>query len=227
MPGRDEPQPEQGAPDTQREPGFSAPRIAITRVYTRAGDAGQTSLIGGSRVSKHHPRVEACGAVEELNACIGLARQELRVLPAASLDLGELAGILLRVQHELFNLGSALAAPGAQAPPARPCVTERDVAALEADIDRYNAALAPLASFVLPGGCRAGATLQLARTVCRRAERAAVALAAGHEVEPALLAYLNRLGDALFVWGRAVVAALGEPETLWDPNRGSSGSGLG
>ena len=151
---------------------YSDPKLAINRVYTRKGDDGTTALVGGQRVAKDDPRIEAYGTVDELNAIVGMARVTL--LEAESEALTELAGVLLRVQHELFNLGSILATLPADQHPKQPRVTPADVAALEADMDRRNAELQPLRSFVLPGGCRANAELHLARTVCRRAERLCV-----------------------------------------------------
>jgi cob(I)alamin adenosyltransferase len=133
--------------------------------------------------------------------------------------------VLLRVQHELFNLGSILATLPADVHPKQPRVGDADVEALEKDMDARNEDLEPLRSFVLPGGHRVNVELHLARTVCRRAERRCVALAAREEVPPECIRYLNRLSDALFVWSRWASSKLHAPETLWEPNRGSSGSG--
>ncbi len=198
---------------------FRKPRLAINRVYTRRGDAGQTHLAGGERVRKDSPRIEAYGDVDELNACLGLAR----VTAAAQPALAELAATLLRVQHELFNLGSILATLLEDIRPQQARVTETEVARLEGEIDRATAALAPLRSFILPGATRLEAELHLCRTVCRRAERAAVALAASEPVPPECLKYLNRLSDALFVWARWANHVVGAPEILWDPNLSASG----
>lgn len=209
----------------QRGAGYSDPKLAINRVYTKKGDGGTTQLVGGQRASKYDPRIEAYGTVDELNAFLGAARTSLLEASGHAPSLGDLAVVLLRVQHELFNLGSVLATLPADVHPKQPRVTDRDVEALERDIDEKNAALAPLRSFVLPGGCRVGADLHLARTVCRRAERLCVSLAEKDHVDPAALAYLNRLGDALFVWSRWATLELGVGETLWDPNRGTSAAG--
>jgi cob(I)alamin adenosyltransferase len=199
---------------------FSRPRLAINRVYTRRGDSGETNLAGGQRVPKDAPRIRAFGAVDELNAAIGLARSTADL----ATELAPLAAILRRVQHELFNLGSILATLPEDAAPAQARVTSAEVAQLEAEIDRMNADLPELRSFVLPGGSRINAELHLCRTICRRAERAAVTLARDEAVPPEALHYLNRLGDALFVWSRWASRAIGASETLWEPNLSASGS---
>ncbi len=201
---------------------FDEPRLAINRVYTRRGDAGETSLAGGQRVPKDAPRIEAYGTVDELNSFIGLARASLDEIGAVELD--PLAAILLRVQHELFNLGSALATLPADMHPKQARVTEAEVEQLEREMDRMNRDLPPLRSFVLPGGSRLNAELHVCRTVCRRAERACVTLArSARTAPPEAVRYLNRLGDALFVWSRWVSHITGAPETLWEPNQSASG----
>lgn len=197
---------------------FHEPRVALNRIYTRRGDAGETGLVGGQRVSKDSPRIQAAGAVDELNACVGLAC----VSCAADARLAPLAAILLRVQHELFNLGSILATEPRDVHPKQPRVTAAEVTQLESEIDAMNQALPSLRSFVLPGGTRVNAELHLARTVCRRAERLLVTLARAESVPSEALQYLNRLSDALFVWSRWANHALGVPEVLWDPNASSS-----
>jgi cob(I)alamin adenosyltransferase len=197
------------------KPGFDKPRLAINRVYTRRGDTGQTSLAGGQRLPKNDPRIEAYGTVDELNSFIGLARESARELP-------ELDRILRRVQHELFNLGSILATLPEDVHPKQARIAAAESEQLEREIDRMNAELPPLRSFVLPGGSRLNAELHVCRTVCRRAERVCVSLAATTEVDEAILKYLNRLGDALFVWSRWASHQLGVPETLWEPNQAAS-----
>ncbi len=194
---------------------FDAPRIAINRVYTKRGDSGQTSLAGGQRVAKNDLRIEAYGTVDELNSFIGLARESARDLP--ELDL-----ILRRVQHELFNLGSILATLPEDVHPHQARITAAETAQLEREIDRMNEGLPALRSFVLPGGSRLNAELHICRTVCRRAERICVALAAVAEVDEAILKYVNRLGDALFVWSRWASHQTGVAETLWEPNEAAS-----
>jgi cob(I)alamin adenosyltransferase len=223
--------PAEGAPSpAPQEPVFREPRLAIHRVYTRQGDAGLTRLVGGQRVPKSDGRIDAYGTVDELNAFVGAARQSaldaLPTAPAASAaELGALGETLRRVQHELFNLGSILATLPADVHPRQPRVTEADVAALERDMDRCDEILAPLRSFVLPGGARLNADLHVARTVCRRAERRCVELAETSEVDPLAIRYLNRLSDALFVWSRWASHLLGAPEVLWQPNAAAGGAG--
>jgi cob(I)alamin adenosyltransferase len=180
--------------------------VRLTKIYTRGGDAGETSLGDGSRVPKTHPLVAAFGAVDELNATVGLARAA--GLPPATDD------VLRRVQNELFDVGADLCVPVRDDTAGRLRVTEEQVAALEADIDRVNARLPELRSFVLPGGTEAAARLHVARTVCRRAERVALAAAATETVDPLALTYLNRLSDLLFVLARE---AAGGDEQLWVP----------
>ena len=199
---------------------FDAPRLAINRVYTRAGDTGETHLAGGQRLSKNHVRIEAYGTIDELNSFIGVARESVR----DSAALAELDPILLRIQHELFNAGSILATLPDDVHSKQARITPAEAIQLEVEIDRMNADLPPLRSFVLPGGCRANADLHICRTVCRRAERICVSM--GTQVDPEIIKYLNRLSDALFVWSRWVSYRLGIPETLWEPNRAASADGV-
>jgi cob(I)alamin adenosyltransferase len=172
--------------------------VRLTRIYTRGGDSGETSLGDGSRVSKRHPRVVAMGDVDELNSLVGWA------------------GGLDRVQNELFDLGADLSVPYA-AGDERLRVTQEAVDRLEREIDEANAALPELRSFVLPGGSERAARIFLARAVCRRAERAVLAVP---EANPAAAVYLNRLSDLLFVLARAANAAAGVDEPLWRPGGG-------
>ena len=200
---------------------YNDPKLAINRVYTRKGDAGETRLVGGQKVAKNALRIEAYGTVDELNAFVGLARQT--ILDDHPQMLAEMAETLIRVQHDLFNLGSILATLPEDVVSQMPRVTEEDVLSLETSMDRYNEGLEPLRSFVLPGGTRINAELHICRTVCRRAERLVVGLAEIEEVDPDAIRYLNRLSDAFFVWSRAASVATGADEVLWDPNRGSTG----
>jgi cob(I)alamin adenosyltransferase len=199
---------------------FDKPRIAINRVYTRSGDVGQTALAGGQRVPKDSLRIEAYGTVDELNAFLGIARASAQEAGATH----SLAAILLRVQHELFNLGSILATLPEDVHPKQARVTEVEVTQLETEMDRMNEDLPPLRSFVLPGGTRLNAELHVCRTVCRRAERLLVALARQENIPGEAIRYLNRLSDALFVWSRWASHVTGAAETLWEPNRSSSGT---
>jgi len=202
---------------------YDEPRVAINRVYTRGGDKGETGLAGGQRVSKDSLRIEAYGTVDELNATIGVARATAEESIAGHGTLAELDAILKRVQHELFNVGSILATLPQDVHPRQARVTEVEIAQLEAEIDRMNAVLPALRSFVLPGGCRLNADLHVCRTVCRRAERIAVALSRQEPIDGEIIRYLNRLSDALFVWSRWASHTLGVPEILWEPNRAASG----
>jgi cob(I)alamin adenosyltransferase len=202
------------------EKAYHDPHIGLSRIYTRRGDRGDTSLVGGQRVSKDATRIECYGTVDELNAFVGMAR----ISAMEDARLGDLASILLRVQHELFNLGSILATMPADVHPKQPRVTEAEVRALEAEMDRMNEDLPALRSFVLPGGSRLNTELHAARTICRRAERLAVTLARKEEVLPEAVTYLNRLSDALFVFSRWANARTEALEVLWQPNLAASGS---
>ena len=199
-------------------PPFDAPRLAINRVYTRAGDAGATALAGGQRVSKQSARIECYGTIDELNSFVGVAVETTRK-HASDPRMAEFAAILLRVQHELFNAGSILATLPADVHPHQPRITEADVLRLEQEMDAMGYGLPALRSFVLPGGCRLNADLHVCRTVCRRAERLCVPLAGEDEGGALALKYLNRLSDAFFVWSRWASAILNAPEVLWDPNQ--------
>ena len=196
---------------------FDQPRLALNRIYTKAGDQGQTHLAGGQRVSKDSPRIECYGTVDELNAFTGMA-----AVSAAETVPG-LVPILRRVQHELFNLGSILATKPEDVHPNQARITETEIRQLETEIDRMNADLAPLRSFVLPGGTRLNTELHACRTICRRAERLAVTLARDEPIPPEAVQYLNRLSDAFFVWSRWVNHTLGVAEVLWEPNQSASG----
>ena len=181
--------------------------VRLTRIYTRGGDAGETSLGDGSRVSKLDPRIAAYGTVDELNAAVGLVLAGPCPEPVAS--------VLRRVQNELFDLGADLSVPLERDDRLR--VTQEQVDALEDECDAFNADLPELRSFVLPGGTEAAARLHLARTICRRAEREALAAAGEHSVSPLPLVYLNRLSDLLFILARSANAAAGQDEPLWRP----------
>ncbi|MGA8030692.1 MAG: cob(I)yrinic acid a,c-diamide adenosyltransferase [Bryobacteraceae bacterium] len=204
---------------------FDEPRIALNRIYTRMGDAGQTHLAGGQRIAKDDPRIDCYGAVDELNAFVGAARVTADELSGRVERFRNFAAILKRVQHELFNLGSILATLPQDVHPKQARVTGADVEQLEREIDQANEELEPLRSFVLPGGSRLDAELHICRTVCRRAERLLVSLAKEQDVPRETIQYLNRLSDALFVWSRWVNHTLGASETLWEPNASASGRG--
>jgi cob(I)alamin adenosyltransferase len=179
--------------------------MRITKVYTRSGDAGETSLVGGARVSKANERVEAYGDVDELNSIIGLAR--------ARLSDPEIDRVLATIQNDLFTVGGDLASPAAVEVPR---VAESFVKRLEDFSDRFLKELEPLTEFILPGGSVAGASLHVARTVARRAERRVVALAAIEDMNPQVVVYLNRLSDLLFILARAANRREGARENLTD-----------
>jgi cob(I)alamin adenosyltransferase len=184
--------------------------VKLNKIYTRTGDAGQTGLVDGSRISKTAPRMAAIGDVDEANSAIGTA--------IAVLDDGPEREMLSRIQNEMFDLGADLATPGEDFAPSEMTlrITAHQVARLEHEIDRMNEGLAPLTSFILPGGLPAAAQLHLARAIVRRAERMAVAAAAEVPLNPQALAYINRLSDHLFVLTRLLNAAAGG-DILWKP----------
>jgi cob(I)alamin adenosyltransferase len=182
--------------------------VRLTRIYTGGGDRGETSLGDGSRVSKLDCRIGAFGTVDELNAEIG-------VVLAGDLP-AEFRSILERVQNELFDVGADLSVPYGVGD-GRLRITDEQIAGLERDCDRLNADLPELKSFVLPGGTEGAARLHVARTVCRRAERDALATSHEVEINPLVLIYLNRLSDLLFILARAANAAAGRAEPLWRP----------
>jgi cob(I)alamin adenosyltransferase len=202
---------------------FKEPELAINRVYTRRGDGGQTSLVGGDRVAKDDARIEAYGTADELNAQLGLARAVCERLAQQQNALSGLAESMLRVQHELFNLGSLLATPPDKVGAQQPRVRDEDTARLEREMDVFNAELPELRSFVLPGGSELSAQLHVCRTICRRLERLCVPLSRSGAADAVVVSYVNRLSDALFIWSRWADKAQGLPETLWDPNIGRSG----
>jgi cob(I)alamin adenosyltransferase len=187
--------------------------IVLNKIYTRTGDDGTTALGTGERRKKYDLRIAAYGTVDEANAAIGVARLHTAGYPA-------LDGALARIQNDLFDVGADLCTPGRGKGPggARLTVTDNQVAWLEAEIDRLNADLTPLRSFVLPGGAAAAAYLHVARTICRRAERLTAELKdkAGESVSPEVLKYLNRLSDYLFVASR-YTNNKGAGDVLWKP----------
>ncbi len=177
----------------------------LSKIVTRTGDAGTTGLGDGSRVAKDSPRIGAIGDVDELNSTLGVLLTE--PLP------GEIAALLIEVQHDLFDLGGELSIPGHAA------IGDAHVARLEAAIERHNAALGPLKDFVLPGGTRAAALAHVGRTVCRRTERSVIALGQSEDVSRFTRIYLNRLSDLLFVLARALNRAARHPDVLWRKDR--------
>lgn len=199
------------APNLRPVPRERDEPVRLTRIYTRGGDAGETSLGDGTRVSKVDRRIGAFGAVDELNSFLGVALAT--DVPDAVRD------VLERVQNELFDLGADLSVPLEREGRLR--VTQAQVDALEADCDRFNAGLPELRSFVLPGGGELAARLHVARAACRRAEREALAAGQAHELSTVALTYLNRLSDLLFILARFANAASGRDEPLWRPGSSS------
>jgi cob(I)alamin adenosyltransferase len=185
--------------------GASAMGHRLSKIVTRTGDAGTTGLGDGSRVTKDSPRIEAIGAVDELNSSLGVLLAE--ALPPA------VTGCVTNVQHDLFDLGGELSIPGYKT------VTNAHVERLEAAVERFNADLKPLKEFILPAGTRAASLAHVSRTVCRRAERALVRLAQAEPVEDAARKYLNRLSDLLFVLARVLNRSAGHDDVLWSKDR--------
>jgi cob(I)alamin adenosyltransferase len=186
--------------------------VKLNKIYTRTGDRGETGLVDGSRVAKHDPRMAAIGEVDEANSAIGIARLHVA-------EGGEAAAMLGRIQNEMFDLGADLATPGEDFTPSAMIlrIVAGQVARLEREIDAMNDTLAPLTSFILPGGSAGAAHLHLARAIVRRAERSAVAAdAAGATLNPLALQYLNRLSDHLFTLCRTLNDD-GASDILWRP----------
>ncbi len=185
------------------------------KIYTRSGDQGDTGLFGGGRVPKAHVRVEAYGAVDELNAALGVA--------VATVADEQIRKRLVRTQQDLFSLGASLATPGAEsgtARPATPPIPENRIGEMEGWIDDATDETPPLRNFILPGGTAGAGSLHLARTVCRRAERAVVRLAREEAADPRVLTYLNRLSDLLFALARLENHRAGIPDVLWEKEEG-------
>jgi cob(I)alamin adenosyltransferase len=196
--------------------------INITRVYTRGGDGGQTSLVGGARVDKDCRKLESYGTVDELNCLVGTARTFIAgakgagkgSLPAAV--RAELDAVLRRIQNRLFDVGSILATPAGQSYAGMPEITDAEALDLEREMDRMQKSLEPLTSFVLPGGTLPNAALHQCRAVCRRAEREVLRLTREEAVDKRLIKYLNRLSDCFFVMSRYVSRKAGAKEYLWE-----------
>ena len=179
----------------------------LSKIYTRTGDTGTTGLGDGSRVPKHSARIEAIGAVDELNSTLGVVLAE--DIPDA------VASLMTRVQHELFDLGGELSIPGYVA------IGEQHVQSLEEHLDQFNAELPPLKEFILPGGTRPAALTHVARATCRRAERRVVKLAQSEQLSPLPQRYLNRLSDLLFVLCRVLNRHVGREDVYWKKSRGN------
>ncbi len=198
---------------------YKDPSFTISKVYTKTGDKGKTSLVGGQKVLKSNIRIHAYGEIDELNSIIGLCIEELKI---QKYDFKLLINSLVRVQNDLFNLGTILATKSEDMLPSMPRITEEDIVVLEDEIDKANSDLPTLHSFVLPGGSKINAYLHLARTVCRRCERVSCSLFEQEKIDQVVVSYLNRLSDAFFVWSRFVIKVLNHDENIWEPNKGSS-----
>ena len=192
--------------------------VKLTRIYTRGGDKGKTSLGRGERVAKHDPRVEAYGTVDEANSVLGLARSAITRTALGGPPYHEADAMLARIQNDLFDLGADLCTPEGEAKRGEQAlrIVASQVERLEHEIDTMNADLAPLKSFILPGGSEAAAWLHLARTVARRAERRMTQLAAEQSINPEAIKYINRLSDHLFVLSRRLNDN-GAADVLWVP----------
>ena len=193
------------------------PNITINKVYTRKGDNGETRLIGGQKKSKSDIRLYAYGDVDELNSVVGGCIVSIKKINIQNAALEKLIDIQIRIQHELFNLGTVLAILPSDIKPGLPNIGKKEIDRLESEIDEFNIKLDTLKSFVLPGGSESAVWFHLARTVCRRAERHCVELSDNEELNPNCIAYLNRLSDAFFVWSRWVNTLSGNNEILWQP----------
>lgn len=181
------------------------------KIYTKKGDSGTTSLIGGTRVPKNHTKIEAYGTIDELNSWMGLVKE--------GTQQKELQTFIENIQVQLFNIAALLAEDKQASKMILPSLSAEEVEALEKSIDALSAVLPPLKNFVLPGGSVANANAHITRCVCRRAERLVVALNEIESVEPLILQYLNRLSDWLFIFARYMSFSQNQPEILWRPNR--------
>ena len=198
---------------------YKDPTFTISKVYTKTGDDGKTSLVGGQKVLKSNVRIHAYGEIDELNSVIGLCIEELKLLDK---NFNSLIKSLIRIQNDLFNLGTILATMPDDMTDKMPKITSDDIEVLENEIDKVNKDLSVLHSFVLPGGSKINAFLHLARTVCRRCERVCCSLYEEDKIDKIVVSYLNRLSDNFFVWSRWVASILNHEENTWDPNKGSS-----
>ena len=177
------------------------------KIYTKTGDKGETSLLGGKRVPKYHQRIEAYGTIDELNSFVGLLRDQDMI--------GHFKDILFEIQDRLFTAESMIAADQGSEGFTLPVLLEDDVSLLESEIDQMNESLPPLANFILPGGHPAVSLAHVCRTVCRRAERQVIHLAVDHPVDDLIIRYFNRLSDYFFVLGRKLAQDLGVPDQVW------------
>ena len=197
--------------------------IKISSVYTRTGDKGETSLLGGERMAKDHQKFEALGAVDELNSFAGTARTIFAEYPGKLTDRDKnfLERLLRKIQNELFDICSILATPEGKQYAGRPEISESQIAAIEESIDTCQKELAPLKNFILPGGTMGNAALHQCRSICRRAERNIIRLSRKEKIDPEIIKYLNRLSDLFFVLARYVNKKMREKEDIWDQSQNS------
>ena len=197
---------------------YNNPNIRISKVYTRSGDQGETSLVGAKKISKDDPRICSYGEIDELNAYIGGCRQIIIDLNLKHKDIKKILSILYRLQNELFNLGNMLATLDEDIYEGMPRVEKEHIYKMEKDIDYFNKDLPSLKSFVLPGGSQINIWFHISRTLCRKCERTVVALSKKESINPIIIKYLNRLSDGLFVWSRWINVIQSNPEVVWNPN---------
>ena len=197
---------------------YREPKISINKVYTRTGDNGKTGLVGGQRILKDDIRIEAYGDIDELNATIGGCREIIRHLINQYSELDSISDILLRIQHELFNVGTVLATLPEDITNDLPSIVQNDIDSLEKEIDKFNSDIPNLNSFILPGGSQINIWFHIARNICRRAERRSISLSRKTKLNQLVVKYLNRLADALFVYSRWVNYVIGCDEITWNPN---------
>lgn len=188
--------------------------VKLSKLYTKGGDQGDTGLIGGKRVKKSHPQVEAYGNVDELNCWIGVVRSSLRSSKIAGFE-----DSLFDIQQNLFDLGAELSTPSDSDWKPPRVVSHEDVSSLEKEIDRWTEQVEELRSFLLPGASELTSYCHVARSVCRRAERSIIEFSVSTEIRAEVIQYMNRLSDWLFALARVVAKEIGEEETLWDPQR--------
>ena len=191
---------------------FKTPKITINKVYTKKGDDGYTSLIGGEKVKKNSTRICGFGEIDELNVLLGLCATNTEI------DKLKIKSKIVKIQNDLFNLGNMLATPAKYMSSKNPQISENSVKFLEDYIDIYNKKLDSLSSFILPGGSKTSIDFHIARVVCRRCERLIVSMRETDNIDLIIIKYLNRLSDLLFVWSRYSNFILGVKEVLWNPN---------
>jgi len=198
---------------------FREPELNIKKVYTKTGDSGKTRLVGGQQLDKDNLRIVCYGEIDELNSIVGICIENLKHNQNSNIQIKELINILIRIQHELFNLGTLFATLPKDQTDSLPKIDNSHIENIEKNIDYFNNSLPSLKSFVLPGGSMNNCWLHLARTVCRRVERNAISLNKVEILNPHCIQYINRLSDAFFVFSRWIIFKEKKQETLWDPNK--------